>query len=262
MFSLAPILVFLIAGISVALGESDVQARLLSKVQEVYGDRALRILKELLEGFLAPGAGRVATGISAITILYGATRVFIQLQDALNEIWEVELKSRPTIFRSLRRRSAAFGATLVAGVLLLLIVVVLPSLKALTPYVGHLPGSAIIWPVADFIVTWILIAFAFGLVYRVLPNVKLVWCDVCVGALVASFAFIVAQTFVVWYLKTSAIGSVYGAAGSFIVVLFWLYISGQILLLGAEVTRMYTEAFGSHAKLAQALVSDPSKIPS
>jgi len=111
------------------------------------------------------------------------------------------------------------------------------------------------------VVTWLLIAFTFALIYKVLPNVKLLWGDVWGGALVSSFAFLVAQSFVVWYLSTSAITSVYGAAGSFIVVLFWLYISGQILMLGAEIVRIYTEERGSHAKLAQALVSEPPVSP-
>lgn len=259
MFSLAPILVFLTAGVSVLLGDTDIESRLLAKVQEVYGDRALKIMENLLVGFLQPGSGRFATILSGLTILYGATRVFAQLQDAFNAIWEVEQKGRPTIFRRLRRRSAAFFATLAAGFLLLVTMVVVPSAQAIAPFLGDLPGFALIRPLADFTMTWMLVAFAFGLVYKVLPNVKLIWPDVVVGALVASFAFIVAQSFVVWYLKTSAIGSVYGAAGSFIVVLFWLYFSGQILLLGAEVTRIYTVERGSHARLAQALVADPPK---
>jgi len=104
-FSLAPILVLLTAGVSLVLGESDVQIRLFAKVQEVYGDRVLSIVQELVEGFLRPGAGRFATVISAITILYGSTRVFVQLQDALNAIWEVETRVRLTIFARLRRRS-------------------------------------------------------------------------------------------------------------------------------------------------------------
>ena len=142
-----------------------------------------------------------------------------------------------------------------------MVVVVLPSVQAVTPFLGALPGVEFIWRIADFVVTWLLIAFTFALIYKVLPNVKLLWGDVWGGALVSSFAFLVAQSFVVWYLSTSAITSVYGAAGSFIVVLFWLYISGQILMLGAEIVRIYTEERGSHAKLVQALVSEPPVSP-
>jgi membrane protein len=118
---------------------------------------------------------------------------------------------------------------------------------------GDLPGAQYVWQITDFILTWLLVAFTFALVYKALPNVKLLWSDVWMGALVASCAFILAQTLVVWYLSTSALGAVYGAAGSFIVVLFWLYISGQILMLGAEVARIYTVEIGSHAELAKTL---------
>ena len=131
----------------------------------------------------------------------------------------------------------------------------------MTPFLGALPGVEFIWRIADFVVTWLLIAFTFALIYKVLPNVKLLWGDVWGGALGSSFAFLVAQSFVVWYLSTSAITSVYGAAGSFIVVLFWLYISGQILMLGVEIVRIYTEERGFHAKFAQALVSEPPVSP-
>lgn len=262
MFSLAPILVFLTAGISMVLGESDVQSRLFVKVQEVYGDRVLRIVQGLVGGVIQPGSGRLATTVSGLTFLYGSTRVFVQLQDALNTIWDIDPKSRPTIFRRLRRRSAAFAATLLAGAILLVFVIVLPSVKAFTPFIGELPAARLIWQFTDFFLTWLLVAFTFGLIYKVLPNVKLVWSDVWIGALIAALAFLAAQAFVVWYLSTSALRSVYGAAGSFIVVLFWLYISGQILMLGAEISRMFTIEHGSHAKLARAIVETPPKASS
>jgi membrane protein len=205
-------------------------------------------------GVLQPGSGRFATSVSALTFIYGSTRVFVQIQDALNTIWDIDPQVRPTIFKRLRRRSAAFFTTLLAGALLLVFVIVLPSVQAITPFIGELPGARFIWHFADFFLTWLLVAFTFGLIYKVLPNVMLVWSDVWIGALIAALAFIAAQGFVVWYLSTSALSSVYGAAGSFIVVLFWLYISAQILMLGAEISQMFTVEHGSHAKLARAMV--------
>tara|TARA_A100001037_G_scaffold205083_1_gene183460 strand:- start:875 stop:1342 length:468 start_codon:yes stop_codon:yes gene_type:complete len=155
-----------------------VQDRLLGRVEEVYGDKALSIVASLLEGFLCPGAGRCVTVISSVTVPYGAIRVFVQLQDALNAIWEVESKVRPTIFRRLRRRFRAFVTTLMAGTLILVVAIVLPSVEAVTPFLSDLPGVAIIWQAADFLVTWLLVALAFALICMVLPNVTLAWHDV------------------------------------------------------------------------------------
>lgn len=255
MFSLAPVLVLLAAGVSAVLGESDVMVRLYARIEAVYGSRAGGIVRSLVDGVRRPGASAVPAAASAVVILYGATRVFAHLQDAFNVIWEVETKTRPTIFVRLRRRFAAFATTLAAGLLLLVVVAVLPSVQAVLPFIRDVPGADIVGPATDVAAAWLVMAFAFSLIYKVLPNVRVLWSDVVLGGLAAALAFLVAQSVMVWYLKSMA-GSVYGAAGSFIVILFWFYISGQILLLGAEVSKMYTVSRGSHAVLAKALAQD------
>ena len=253
MFALAPIIVILIAAAGTFLGEAEAQKRLIQEAGSLLGDRAAETIMVMVAGVRNRSSSLLATTVSALTLLYAMTRVFSQLQDAFNSVWEVEPKVRPNIIVRLRRRFAAFLATIGAGALLFAVVIVEPSARALIPRVTAYP---VLTTAVESIVSWSILTFAFAMIYRVMPNVKLTWGDVLLGAAASGLAFTWAESLMVWYLKTSAMGSVYGAAGSFIVIMFWFYISSQILLLGAEITRVYTISHGSHARLAQSLLGD------
>ena len=252
MFALAPIMVILIAVAGTFLGEAEAQKRLISEASGLLGDRAAETILVMVSGVRNRSSSLFATVVSVITLLYATTRVFSQLQDAVNAVWEVEPKVGLNILVSLRRRFASFLATIGAGALLFGVVVVEP-LNALLQRVTEYP---LLRGAFEFTMSWAILTFAFAMVYRIMPNVKLTWGDVLLGASTSALVFVGAESLMLWYLRTSALGSVYGAAGSFIVIMFWFYISSQILLLGAEISRVYTIAHGSHARLAQSLLSD------
>jgi membrane protein len=200
----------------------------------------------MLEGAAKPSSSVPATVIGIITFFLGATGAFLELQTDLDAIWRVKPKSRGSFLRELlMQRFISFGLVLGFAFLLLTSLVVSAALAALHTYMGNaFPGDAILWEAVNAIVSLIVITLLFAMIYKVLPDVKLAWSDVWVGALVTAGLFTIGKFLIGLYIGTSAFASAYGAAGSVIVILLWVYYSSQIVLLGAEFTRAYVEQFG------------------
>ena len=194
----------------------------------------------------------VATIIGMITIIAGATGVYGQLLEALNTIWEVEPAPDSGIFDTLRKRLLSFTMVLGIGFLLLVSLVISAALSAISQYFSELlPGIDIFWQILDLVVSYALITLLFAMIFKVLPDVEVAWSDVWVGAAFTALLFTIGKFLLGWYLGTSTPGSTFGAAGSLVGILLWVYYSAQILLFGAEFTKVYTRRHGSKIRPAE-----------
>ena len=246
LFSLAPILIVAIAIAGMAFGAEAVREEIVAQIDGLVGRDGARAVQAMLEGAAKPSSSIPATIIGIITFFLGATGAFLELQSALNTIWRVTPKSSGNWFRILMmQRLISFALVVGVGFLLLTSLVVSAGLAALDKYMGNTyPGVAVLWQAVNVVVSLGVVTLLFAMVYKVLPDVKLAWRDVWVGGLVTAGLFTIGKLVIGLYLGTSGFSSSYGAAGSVVVLLVWVYYSSQIILLGAEFTREYVAEFG------------------
>ena len=246
LFSLAPILIVAIAIAGLAFGPEAVRGEIVSQIDGLVGHDGAQAVQAMLEGAARPSSSIPATIIGIITFFLGATGAFLELQADLDAIWRVKPKQSGSFLKALvRQRLISFGLVLGFAFLLLTSLVVSAALAALHTYMGNaFPGEAVLWEALDVVVSLAVITTLFAMIYKVLPDVKLGWTDVWVGGLVTAGLFTIGKSLIGLYIGTSTFGSTYGAAGSVIVVLVWVYYSAQIILLGAEFTREYVKRFG------------------
>lgn len=258
LFSLAPILIVAIAIGGLAFGAEAVRGEIVVQIDGLVGRKGALAVQAMLEGAAKPSSSIPATIIGVITFFLGATGAFLELQTALNTIWRVKPKSGGSWFRVLlMQRLISFGLVIGVGFLLLTSLLVSAGLGALHRYMGDAyPGVAVLWEALNVIVSLGVITLLFAMVYKVLPDVELAWRDVWVGGLVTAGLFTIGKSIIGLYLGTSRFSSSYGAAGSVIVLLVWVYYSSQIILLGAEFTREYVKQFGRRPRAAEFAVKD------
>ena len=246
LFSLAPILIVAIAIAGLAFGEEAVRGEVVQQIDGLVGHQGALAVQAMLQGAAKPSTSVPATVIGIITFFLGATGAFLELQTALNIIWRVKPKSGGSWFRVLlMQRLTSFGLVVGVGFLLLTSLLVSAALAALHQYMGvTYPAVAVVWEALNVIVSLGVITVLFAMVYKVLPDVELAWSDVWVGGLVTAGLFTIGKSAIGLYLGTSGFSSSYGAAGSVVVLLVWVYYTSQIVLLGAEFTREYVSQFG------------------
>jgi membrane protein len=251
-FSMAPLLVLVIAIAGLALGQRAAEGEIVAQIESVMGAEGARAIQGLIVRASAPAAGIAATIASVVTMLLGASGVFGQLQASLNHIWGVKGAATGGLLGYLRRRAISFGMILVIGFLLLVSLALSAVLQGVRELItGHVPALAGSLGTLDFAIPFVVIALLFGLIYKLLPDVRLRWGDVWLGAVVTSLLFSVGKLGIGIYLGRAGVTSVYGAAGSLVLVLLWIYYSAQILLLGAEFTEVYSRRIGSRKGLAE-----------
>jgi membrane protein len=260
LFSLAPILVVAIAIGGLVFGPEAVRGEIVGQIEALVGRQGAVAVQAMLEGAARPSSSVPATILGIITFFLGATGAFLELQTALNAIWRVKPKASPSFVRALLiDRLISFGLVVGVGFLLLTSLLVSAGLAALHTYMGEtFPGGAVLWEAVNVIVSLSVISVLFAMVYKVLPDVELAWSDVWVGGLVTAGLFTVGKLVIGLYLGTSAFASSYGAAGSVIVLLVWVYYSAQIILLGAEFTREYVKDFGRRPPPSEFATRDPA----
>jgi membrane protein len=196
-----------------------------------------------------PAEGTVAAVLGAIALLFGASGVFAQLQDSLNTIWEVQPKPGRGIRGMIRDRFLSFAMVLGIGFLLMVSLILSAVLAALGAWMSSvLPGPEILMQVAHFVISFGVIVLLFAAIFKLLPDVEIGWTDVWIGAIATSFLFTLGKYALGLYLGRSAVASAYGAAGSLVIVLLWVYYSAQILFLGAEFTQAYAHMYGSQVR--------------
>lgn len=248
-FSLAPVLVIVIAVASFLFEQSTVQTRIIEQLQGLLGENAAGLIQEMLTSRTQSNDGFWATVISVVLLVVGASGLFIQLQDALDTVWNVVPRKEGGLWGMLRDRLLSFGMVLVIGFLLLVSLMLSAALSAVSSMFGDvLLGWDGIWQIANTVLSFGVITLLFALIYKVLPDVTVSWSDVWVGAAMTSLLFTIGKFAIGLYLGNSSVASAYGAAGSFVVLLLWIYYSAQILLFGAEFTQVYANRFGSRIR--------------
>jgi membrane protein len=243
LFSIAPILLISIAIAGLFFGQDAVRSQLVVELERLIGVEGARAIRILLEGASLQGGGGFAFAIGTLVFFGGSTGAFLELQHALNKIFRVKTSDRVNLLALLKRRAQSFGLVVSIGFLLLVSLAVSAALSALSAW-AH--GDTSVWNAVDMILSLGVITVLFATIYRFLPDVRLHWRDVWTGAFVTAVLFTIGKYIIGLYLGRTSIASSYGAVGSILVLLVWVYYSAQIVLLGAEITRVYAERHGHH----------------
>jgi membrane protein len=246
-FSLAPLMTIAIAMAGLFFGKEAAQGQIFDELRVLFGEEGGKAVEEVVQSANAqPAAGVVATIISVIILLFGASGVFGQLQASLNTIWGVKPKPGRGVLGIIRDRLLSFGFTLVVGFLLLVSLLLTAGIALVADWVGGLmPGSEAVAQILNVVFSLVMITLLFAMIYKFLPDAKIAWRDVWIGAFLTALLFTIGKFALGIYLGKSGVASSYGAAGSLIVLLLWVYYSSQILFFGAEFTQVYANRFGS-----------------
>jgi membrane protein len=251
-FSLAPLLVIAIAVASLVFDQAEVQRGVVEQVGGLVGSEGAGLVETMIQNAQRPGTGLLATILGVGGLLLGALGAFGQLQDALNTIWEVKPKPGGGVLAILRDRLLSLSMVLVVGFLLLVSLVVSAGLSAVGNFVaGLLPESELLLQVLNFVLSFVVITVLFALMFKYMPDAKIAWGDVWIGAAITALLFTIGKVLIGLYLGNASVTSSYGAAGSLAVLLLWMYYSAQIFFLGAEFTQVYANRFGSRVVPAE-----------
>jgi membrane protein len=246
LFSLAPILVLAIAAAGYFFGAEAAQGEIIAQVEELVGRNGAMAIQAMLAGARDPASGLAATMIASVLLLVGATSVFVELKGSLDEMWGIAPPRGMAFVVFLRTRLHAFGLVLVLAFLLLVSLALSAALAVLERYAGGAWSSSFgIFSLVSSLISIAVIACLFAVIYKVLPDAPLSWRDVWIGAVFTAGLFSLGKYAIGLYLGSSGVASSFGAAGSLIAVLLWVYYSAQIFFLGAEFTRQYALVFGS-----------------
>jgi membrane protein len=244
-FSITPLLVIAIAIAGAVFGQDTAKGEILAQVNSLVGEKGAQAIEMTLDNVNQPQLKSTASIISVVVLLIGASGVFAQLQDALNTVWNVKAKPEVGIWLFIRKRLLSFGMVLVIGFLLLVSLIVSAVLAGISKLeINVLPGFTPLWQLLNFGVSFGFISLLFALIYKYLPDAKVRWKDVWVGAIITALLFSIGKYLIGLYLGRGSFGSAYGAAGSLIVFLAWVFYSAQILLFGAEFTQVYARKYG------------------
>jgi len=255
-FSIAPLLIIVIAIAGAVFGQDAARGAIEQELRGLVGPAAAQVIQTAIQNASKPRQGTIASIISIVILLFGATGVFTELQNAINTIWDVQPKPGRAVKNIIRQRFLSFAMVLGIGFLLLVSLVISAVLAALVNYFKNIvPGVDFLWHVVNFILGFGVTTVLFGLIFKVLPDVKITWSDVLTGAALTALLFSIGRFLLGEYLGNSSLGSTYGAAGSIVVLLVWVYYTAQILFFGAEFTQVYAKKYGSR------IVPDENAIP-
>ncbi len=246
--ALAPLLIVVIAVIGLAFGAKAARGEIMQQIEGLVGSQGAAAIQAIVANADQPKSGIIATVLGLITLFLGASGVFVELRDSLNKIWEVPPRPDIGIAAMLRERFLSFGMVLAIGFLLLVSLVVSAGISAAGAFLGSiLPVPAWALHAVSSLLSFIVFTLLFALIYRFLPDEHVQWQDTLRGAAFTSVLFTVGKLGIGLYLGSAGISSTYGAAGSLVVVLVWVYYSSQIFFFGAEFTHVYALRKGSHS---------------
>jgi membrane protein len=251
-FSIAPLLLISIAVAALFFGQEAAQGRIVGQIEGLIGRDAAKAVQEMIENARKPGEGIMATVFGVSMLLFGAGGAFNELRAALDVIWEIPPRKGGGILGMIRERIASFGMVLVVGFLLLVSLVISAGISLLEVK-GTFAGSGVILQVLNTLVSLGVITVLFALIFKFLPDAHpaVGWKDIWVGALLTAALFTLGKFGIGLYLGRSSVASAYGAAGSLVLLLVWVYYSAQILFFGAEITQVYARRHGSRLGLAE-----------
>jgi membrane protein len=246
LFAIAPILVVATAVAGMVFGTEAVRGEIVGQLDHLLGREGAGVVQSLLEGASQRRAGIVATVVGTGTFVVAATGAFLELQGALNTIWRVKPNPGANVKAFVIDRLRSFGLVVAIGFLLLVSLAMTAALAALSGWLARRSSSIpLVWATINVVVSLAVTTALFALLYRFLPDVQLRWRDVTTGAFVTAVLFTVGQQLIGLYLGQTGVASTYGAAGSMMILLLWVYYSCQIVLLGAEFTRVFAERQGT-----------------
>jgi membrane protein len=250
LLSLAPLVVVIVAVGAAVFGREAAEGQFAWEIRDLVGPVGAQAIQELIRGAHKPGAGAVATILSVLTLAFGASSVAAELHDALNTIWHVPRTGGPFFSRIrgfARERLFSFILVLSGGFILVVSLIWSAWIAAMGRFFGSvLAVPEIVLQVVTFLVSFIAITLVFAAIYKFVPDVPLKWSDVIVGASFTALVFTIGKQLLALYLGKVSLGSPYGAAGSLVTVLVWVYYSAQLFFLGAEFTKVYAKQYGSH----------------
>jgi membrane protein len=258
LFAIAPVLLVAIAIAGLVFGAEAVRGEIVGQIDGLVGHDGAQAVQALLEGASKRQSGVFATMVGTVTLLLAATSAFLELQAALNAIWRVKPNPDANLIAYLKARLRSFAIVVAIGFLLLVSLVVSAVLAAINGWLARrAPGWPIFWQAINVAVSFAVTTALFALLFRFLPDVKLGWRDVATGSVVTAVLFTAGKQLIGLYLGQSTIASSYGAAASVILLLLWVYYSSQIVLLGAEFTRLYSAARGNRPPPEEFAERDP-----
>jgi membrane protein len=244
-FSIGPLLLIAVAMAGIFLGAEAARGQISGELGKIFGPVMSKSLEEMIEAAAKPKSGTVATIIGVVTLILGASGVFGQLKDALNTIWNVETKPASGIVSFIQTRFLSMAMVLGIGFLLLVSLLFDAAVSALDPWLERLIGGEALIQTLSILLSFAISVVLFAAIFRVLPDLKIAWHDVWLGAIFTALLFALGKWGLGVYLGKAAVGSAYGAAGSLVILLVWIYWSAQILFLGAEFTQVYARTFGT-----------------
>lgn len=245
-FSLAPVLIVIISICGALFGKEAIQGHIYGEIKGLVGNDAAIQIQETIKNIHLTGNNIFATVIGIIILLIGATGIFGEVQDSLNRIWGLRMKKRASWWRVILNRLLSFSLIISIG----FIMVVSLLLNALISAFGNFLAryfsefSVIVVQITDSVLAFIITTFLFSMMFKVLPDARIKWKDVFVGGLITSVFFTLGKLGIGYYLGSSNIASIYGAAGSIMIIMVWVYYSSVILYLGAEFTKVYAKLYG------------------
>lgn len=246
LFSMAPILILALAGAGYFFGSEAAHGEIIAWIEGLVGTNGAQAIQALLAGAREPATGLAATMVAAVLLLVGTTSVFVELKGSLDELWGVEPPKGLAIVGFLRTRLYSFGLVLVLAFLLLVSLVFSAALALLERLAGApWSGDYGIFAILSSAISFGIIACLFAVIYKVLPDAQLSWRDVGIGAAFTAGLFTAGKFAIGLYLGNSAVASSFGAAGSLVALLLWVYYSALVFFFGAEFTRQYALDFGS-----------------
>jgi len=267
-FSLAPLVIIVIAIAGLVFGHQAAQDQIMGQLKGLLGDSGASIIQDMVKNASAqPASGILGTILGVIALLFGAAGAFGQIQAALNQLWDIPPQKGESgikgILQTIKDRFLSLSMVLGTGFLLLVSLVISAALAGFANYAGQLfPFLSGILPIIEFLVSFIIITLLFAAIFKYLPDIPIAWHDVWLGAAMTSFLFAIGKFLIGLYLGHSSVASTYGAAGSLVIILLWIYYSAQILFFGAAFTKVYADKYGSHPVYQPSPAQKPSQSAS
>jgi membrane protein len=260
-FAMPGLLIIVISFGTLFFKRDVITGQLYTQISSIMGVETARQVQDMIISVSQTNKSMLATIIGLITVLLGATGVFVELQKALNVIWGVKAKPRRAIIMLIRTRLFSFGLILSIGFLLLISLTITTIIAVMGDWVlNHWPNLVLtIFYVLNFIISFGIVMLLFALLYKILPDAKIQWKHIWLGSILAAFLFILGKTAIGFYLSKSNPGSAYGAAGSIVLILLWVSYSSMIFFYGAEITRAYADHFTGKVSATEVALKIPDK---
>jgi len=245
-FSIAPLLIIIISVCGALFGKEAIQKQLYGQINEFIGSKAANEIQDIITNIHLTGNNIFATIIGIIVLLVGATGIFGEVQDSLNKIWGLRVKTKKTWWKLVINRLLSFSIIICIGFVMMVSLVLNALIAAFGNFLARYFSefSVIFLQITDNVLSFIITTFLFSLMFKILPDAKIKWKDVLIGGIITSVFFTLGKLAIGYYLGSRNIATIYGAAGSVMIVMVWVYYSSIILYLGAEFTKVYAKLYG------------------